>query len=104
LHGVLRVLMDPLLGDMPLVGALSFFFLKKPDRELNQDPVAFFSNHSDEEEEEEEEEGVVVVMVVGSEASREESPSWGGKYELGASSSSSQERLSGLQDDRERNL
>ncbi|XP_030204925.1 extended synaptotagmin-2-A isoform X1 [Gadus morhua] len=30
LHGVLRVLMDPLLGDMPLVGALSLFFLKKP--------------------------------------------------------------------------
>ncbi|KAJ3611722.1 hypothetical protein NHX12_021736 [Muraenolepis orangiensis] len=30
LHGVLRVLMEPLLGDMPLVGALSLFFLKRP--------------------------------------------------------------------------
>ncbi|CAB1349465.1 unnamed protein product [Coregonus sp. 'balchen'] len=30
LHGVLRVVMEPLLGDMPLVGALSLFFLKKP--------------------------------------------------------------------------
>lgn len=30
MHGVLRVVMEPLLGDMPLVGALSLFFLKKP--------------------------------------------------------------------------
>uniref|UniRef100_A0A668AYZ0 Extended synaptotagmin 2 n=1 Tax=Myripristis murdjan TaxID=586833 RepID=A0A668AYZ0_9TELE len=30
LHGVMRVVMEPLLGDMPLVGALSVFFLKKP--------------------------------------------------------------------------
>uniref|UniRef100_A0A7N6AJ28 Extended synaptotagmin-like protein 2b n=1 Tax=Anabas testudineus TaxID=64144 RepID=A0A7N6AJ28_ANATE len=30
IHGVLRVVMEPLLGDMPLVGALSLFFLKKP--------------------------------------------------------------------------
>uniref|UniRef100_A0A3Q3MVA6 Extended synaptotagmin-like protein 2b n=1 Tax=Labrus bergylta TaxID=56723 RepID=A0A3Q3MVA6_9LABR len=30
IHGVLRVVMEPLLGDMPLVGALSIFFLKKP--------------------------------------------------------------------------
>lgn len=30
MHGVLRVVMEPLLGDMPLVGALSMFFLKKP--------------------------------------------------------------------------
>lgn len=30
LHGTLRVVMEPLLGDMPLVGALSVFFLKKP--------------------------------------------------------------------------
>lgn len=30
MHGVLRVVMEPLLGDMPLVGALSVFFLKKP--------------------------------------------------------------------------
>ncbi|KAK1879295.1 Extended synaptotagmin-2, partial [Dissostichus eleginoides] len=31
LHGTLRVVMEPLLGDMPLIGALSVFFLKKPD-------------------------------------------------------------------------
>ncbi|XP_010788769.1 extended synaptotagmin-2-B-like [Notothenia coriiceps] len=30
LHGTLRVVMEPLLGDMPLIGALSVFFLKKP--------------------------------------------------------------------------
>lgn len=26
----MRVVMEPLLGDMPLIGALSVFFLKKP--------------------------------------------------------------------------
>ncbi|KAI4791583.1 hypothetical protein KUCAC02_033918 [Chaenocephalus aceratus] len=31
IHGVLRVVMEPLLGDMPLIGALSVFFLKKPN-------------------------------------------------------------------------
>ncbi|XP_062850579.1 extended synaptotagmin-2 [Trichomycterus rosablanca] len=30
LHGVLRVVLEPLMGEMPLVGALSLFFLKKP--------------------------------------------------------------------------
>lgn len=30
LHGVMRVVMEPLLGDIPLIGALSVFFLKKP--------------------------------------------------------------------------
>uniref|UniRef100_A0A8D0D344 Extended synaptotagmin 2 n=1 Tax=Sander lucioperca TaxID=283035 RepID=A0A8D0D344_SANLU len=30
IHGMLRVVMEPLLSDMPLVGALSVFFLKKP--------------------------------------------------------------------------
>ncbi|XP_029313480.1 extended synaptotagmin-2-A isoform X2 [Cottoperca gobio] len=30
IHGVLRVVMEPLLGDLPLIGALSIFFLKKP--------------------------------------------------------------------------
>uniref|UniRef100_UPI003AABF926 extended synaptotagmin-2-like isoform X1 n=1 Tax=Centroberyx gerrardi TaxID=166262 RepID=UPI003AABF926 len=35
LHGVLRVVMEPLLGDMPLVGALSVFFLKKPLLDIN---------------------------------------------------------------------
>ncbi|KPP60145.1 hypothetical protein Z043_121876, partial [Scleropages formosus] len=32
LQGVVRVIMEPLLGDVPLVGALSIFFLKKPCR------------------------------------------------------------------------
>ncbi|XP_037537331.1 extended synaptotagmin-2 [Nematolebias whitei] len=35
LHGVLRVVMEPLLGDMPLIGALSVFFLKKPMLDIN---------------------------------------------------------------------
>ncbi|XP_036376601.1 extended synaptotagmin-2 isoform X2 [Megalops cyprinoides] len=35
LHGVLRVILEPLLGDMPLVGALSMFFLKKPLLDIN---------------------------------------------------------------------
>ncbi|KAM6907963.1 extended synaptotagmin-2 isoform 2-T3 [Lycodopsis pacificus] len=35
IHGVLRVVMEPLLGDMPLVGALSVFFLKKPIVDIN---------------------------------------------------------------------
>ncbi|KAM9718995.1 LOW QUALITY PROTEIN: extended synaptotagmin-2 [Menidia menidia] len=35
LHGVVRVVMEPLLGDMPLVGALSVFFLKKPMLDIN---------------------------------------------------------------------
>ncbi|KAM8822503.1 extended synaptotagmin-2 isoform 5-T5 [Spinachia spinachia] len=35
IHGVLRVVMEPLLGDMPLIGALSVFFLKKPLLDIN---------------------------------------------------------------------
>eukprot|EP00066_Takifugu_rubripes_P004630 XP_003968115.2 PREDICTED: extended synaptotagmin-2 [Takifugu rubripes] len=35
MHGVLRVVMEPLLGDLPLVGALSVFFLKKPLLDVN---------------------------------------------------------------------
>ncbi|XP_075936823.1 extended synaptotagmin-2 [Anarhichas minor] len=35
IHGVLRVVMEPLLGDMPLIGALSMFFLKKPILDIN---------------------------------------------------------------------
>uniref|UniRef100_A0A3Q2PTX4 Extended synaptotagmin 2 n=1 Tax=Fundulus heteroclitus TaxID=8078 RepID=A0A3Q2PTX4_FUNHE len=35
LHGMLRVVMEPLLGDMPLIGALSVFFLKKPILDIN---------------------------------------------------------------------
>lgn len=40
LHGTLRVVMEPLLGDMPLVGALSVFFLKKPVSTLTFHPSA----------------------------------------------------------------
>ncbi|XP_068197590.1 extended synaptotagmin-2-like [Antennarius striatus] len=35
LHGTLRVVMEPLLGDMPLIGALSVFFLRKPLLDIN---------------------------------------------------------------------
>ncbi|XP_030607331.1 extended synaptotagmin-2 isoform X2 [Archocentrus centrarchus] len=35
LHGVMRVVMEPLLGDMPLIGALSVFFLNKPLLDIN---------------------------------------------------------------------
>ncbi|KAL4635296.1 extended synaptotagmin-2-like, partial [Arapaima gigas] len=35
LHGIMRVIMEPLLGDVPLVGALSIFFLNKPLLEVN---------------------------------------------------------------------
>uniref|UniRef100_A0A674EWX0 Extended synaptotagmin 2 n=1 Tax=Salmo trutta TaxID=8032 RepID=A0A674EWX0_SALTR len=35
LQGVLRVIMEPLLGDMPLIGALAVFFLKKPFLDIN---------------------------------------------------------------------
>ncbi|XP_062338234.1 extended synaptotagmin-2 isoform X2 [Osmerus eperlanus] len=35
LQGTLRVVMEPLLGDMPLIGALSVFFLQKPLLDIN---------------------------------------------------------------------
>ncbi|XP_024120833.1 extended synaptotagmin-2 isoform X3 [Oryzias melastigma] len=35
LYGTLRVVMEPLLGDMPLIGALSVFFLQKPILDIN---------------------------------------------------------------------
>lgn len=30
IHGTMRVILEPLIGDMPLIGALSLFFLRKP--------------------------------------------------------------------------
>lgn len=42
LHGMLRVVMEPLLGDMPLIGALSVFFLNKPVSTLIP-PLRFWS-------------------------------------------------------------
>ncbi|KAM8849410.1 extended synaptotagmin-2 isoform 2-T2 [Spinachia spinachia] len=35
LHGTLRVVMEPLLGDMPLIGGLSVFFLNRPLLDIN---------------------------------------------------------------------
>ncbi|KAK2494144.1 hypothetical protein MC885_021778 [Smutsia gigantea] len=35
IHGTMRVILEPLIGDMPLVGALSIFFLRKPLLEVN---------------------------------------------------------------------
>lgn len=35
IHGVLRVVMEPLLGDVPLIGGLTLFFLKKPLLDIN---------------------------------------------------------------------
>ncbi|XP_025785211.1 extended synaptotagmin-2 [Puma concolor] len=35
IHGTMRVILEPLIGDMPLVGALSIFFLRKPLIEIN---------------------------------------------------------------------
>ncbi|CAH2282066.1 extended synaptotagmin-2 isoform X1 [Pelobates cultripes] len=35
LHGTMRVILEPLIGDVPIIGALSLFFLKKPMVEIN---------------------------------------------------------------------
>ncbi|XP_015666972.2 extended synaptotagmin-2 isoform X2 [Protobothrops mucrosquamatus] len=35
IHGTMRVILEPLLGDMPLIGAVSLFFLRKPLLEIN---------------------------------------------------------------------
>uniref|UniRef100_A0A8C5PII3 Extended synaptotagmin 2 n=1 Tax=Leptobrachium leishanense TaxID=445787 RepID=A0A8C5PII3_9ANUR len=35
LHGTMRVILEPLIGDLPIIGALSLFFLKKPLVEIN---------------------------------------------------------------------
>ncbi|XP_077347265.1 extended synaptotagmin-2 isoform X2 [Lithobates pipiens] len=35
LHGTLRVILEPLIGDIPIIGALSIFFLKKPLLDIN---------------------------------------------------------------------
>ncbi|XP_056276258.1 extended synaptotagmin-2 isoform X2 [Pseudoliparis swirei] len=35
LQGTVRVVMEPLLGDMPLIGALSVFFVQKPFLDIN---------------------------------------------------------------------
>ncbi|XP_018428248.1 PREDICTED: extended synaptotagmin-2 [Nanorana parkeri] len=35
LHGTMRVILEPLIGDIPIIGALSIFFLKKPLLDIN---------------------------------------------------------------------
>lgn len=30
LHGKLRVILEPLIGDVPLVGAITMFFIRRP--------------------------------------------------------------------------
>ncbi|XP_040839846.1 extended synaptotagmin-1 [Ochotona curzoniae] len=35
LHGVLRVILEPLLGDVPIVGAVSMFFIRRPTLDIN---------------------------------------------------------------------
>uniref|UniRef100_A0A803SMP5 Extended synaptotagmin 2 n=1 Tax=Anolis carolinensis TaxID=28377 RepID=A0A803SMP5_ANOCA len=40
IHGTMRVILEPLLGDMPLIGALSLFFLRKPNNPLDYNPDA----------------------------------------------------------------
>ncbi|XP_072268710.1 extended synaptotagmin-2 isoform X2 [Pyxicephalus adspersus] len=35
LHGTVRVILEPLIGDIPIIGALSIFFLKKPLLDIN---------------------------------------------------------------------
>ncbi|XP_065256177.1 extended synaptotagmin-2 isoform X1 [Emys orbicularis] len=35
IHGTMRVILEPLIGDMPLIGAISIFFLRKPLLEIN---------------------------------------------------------------------
>uniref|UniRef100_A0A6I8NS35 Extended synaptotagmin 1 n=1 Tax=Ornithorhynchus anatinus TaxID=9258 RepID=A0A6I8NS35_ORNAN len=35
LHGVLRLILEPLLGDLPIVGAVSMFFIRRPMLDIN---------------------------------------------------------------------
>ncbi|KAM9514566.1 extended synaptotagmin-1 [Guaruba guarouba] len=41
LHGTLRIILEPLLGDVPIVGALSMFFIRRPPHSTEpQSPTA----------------------------------------------------------------
>lgn len=46
LHGMMRVILEPLIGDVPIVGAVTMFFIKRPVRLLALTstclPVVFF--------------------------------------------------------------
>lgn len=33
LHGMMRVILEPLIGDVPIVGAVTMFFIKRPVRQ-----------------------------------------------------------------------
>ncbi|XP_075055671.1 extended synaptotagmin-1 [Mixophyes fleayi] len=35
LHGMLRVILEPLIGDIPIVGAITLFFIRRPMLDLN---------------------------------------------------------------------
>ncbi|KAJ8260133.1 hypothetical protein GJAV_G00177430 [Gymnothorax javanicus] len=35
LHGMLRVILEPLIGDVPIVGAVTMFFIRRPTLEIN---------------------------------------------------------------------
>uniref|UniRef100_A0A667WGS1 Extended synaptotagmin-like protein 1a n=1 Tax=Myripristis murdjan TaxID=586833 RepID=A0A667WGS1_9TELE len=35
LHGKLRVILEPLIGDVPLVGAITMFFIRRPKLDIN---------------------------------------------------------------------
>ncbi|KAM6112302.1 LOW QUALITY PROTEIN: extended synaptotagmin-1 [Phoenicopterus ruber ruber] len=35
LHGLLRIILEPLLGDVPIVGALTMFFIRRPTLDIN---------------------------------------------------------------------
>ncbi|KAM6289107.1 LOW QUALITY PROTEIN: extended synaptotagmin-1-like, partial [Aegotheles albertisi] len=35
LHGMLRIILEPLLGDVPIVGALTMFFIQRPMLDIN---------------------------------------------------------------------
>ncbi|XP_065510307.1 extended synaptotagmin-1 [Caloenas nicobarica] len=35
LHGMLRIILEPLVGDVPIVGALTMFFIRRPTLDIN---------------------------------------------------------------------
>jgi len=39
LHGKLRVILEPLIGDIPLVGAITMFFIRRPVSTTTGRPV-----------------------------------------------------------------
>ncbi|CAB1315107.1 unnamed protein product, partial [Coregonus sp. 'balchen'] len=35
LHGMMRVILEPLIGDVPIVGAVTMFFIRRPKLDIN---------------------------------------------------------------------